>query len=117
MSLCRESLESLEAYTWQGNVRELENVIERIVALTEANQIALDDLPPNISGAYREPDEYSIRVPISGIDLTKTVSRIEMKMIDEALTLSNGVKAQAASLLNLNRTTLVEKMRRLGMQR
>nr|WP_246559098.1 sigma-54 dependent transcriptional regulator [Geoanaerobacter pelophilus] len=117
MNLGRESLESLEGYHWPGNVRELENVIERVVALTELNHITMDDLPPNISGAFKEPDEYSIRVPISGIDLTKTVSRIEMKMIDEALTLSNGVKAQAAALLNLNRTTLVEKMRRLGMQR
>ncbi len=117
MSLGKESLELLEAYHWPGNVRELENVIERVAALTDGNQITPADLPPNISGAQHEPNEYSIRVPTSGIDLMKTVSLIEMKMIDEALTLTNGVKAQAASLLNLNRTTLVEKMRRLGMQR
>lgn len=117
MSLGKESLELLESYHWPGNVRELENVIERVAALTEGNQVTPADLPTNISGALYEPDEYSIRVPTSGIDLMKTVNQIEMKMIDEALSLTNGVKAQAASLLNMNRTTLVEKMRRLGMQR
>ena len=117
MSLGKESLEALEAYHWPGNVRELENVVERIAALTESSHITPADLPPNISTAFREPDEYSIRVTNAGVDLMKTVSRIEMKMIDEALTLAGGVKAQAAALLNMNRTTLVEKMRRLGMQR
>jgi len=117
MNLGKDALEALEAYHWPGNVRELENVVERVAALTESNQITPADLPPNISGAFHEPDEYSIRVTNSGVDLMKTVNRIEMKMIDEALNLSGGVKAQAAALLNLNRTTLVEKMRRLGMQR
>ena len=47
--------------------------------------------------------------------IEKTISEIERKMIREALALSDGVKARAAQMLNLNRTTLVEKMRRLGM--
>ena len=106
----------LMAYDWPGNVRELENSVERTVALTESSQITLDDLPPNISGSYREAEDHSIHVTTSGIDLVKTVSQIEIRMITEALHLTNGVKAQAASLLNLNRTTLVEKMRRLGIQ-
>jgi DNA-binding NtrC family response regulator len=97
-------------------VRELENVIERVAALTDTNHITIDDLPPNVSGALKEMDEHTIRVTNAGIDLAKTVTKLEMKMIDEALAISGGVKARAAALLNLNRTTLVEKMRRLGMQ-
>ena len=109
MSLTREALEALELYHWPGNVRELENVVERTVALTEGNQITFDDLPSAIRMSA------STRVVERGVDLVKTVSDIERKMITDALALSNGVKAKAAVLLKLNRTTLVEKMRRLGM--
>ena len=111
MSLAKEALEALELYHWPGNVRELENIVERTVALTEGNQIILDDLPSAIRM------EATTRVVEQGVDLVKTVNEIEKKMIAEALTLTNGVKARAAAMLNLNRTTLVEKMRRLGMER
>jgi len=109
MSLDKEALEALELYHWPGNVRELENIVERTVALTEGDHITLDDLPSAIRMAA------STRVHESGVDLVKTVNSIERKMIAEALALSNGVKARAAVMLKLNRTTLVEKMRRLGM--
>jgi two-component system response regulator AtoC len=111
MTLTKEVLEALELYHWPGNVRELENIVERTVALTEGNQITLDDLPSAIRM------EASTRVVECGVDLVKTVNEIEKKMIAEALALTNGVKARAAAMLNLNRTTLVEKMRRLGMER
>ena len=110
MSLTREALEALEVYHWPGNVRELENVVERIVALTENDQVTIDDLPSAIRMTA------STRVAVQGVDLVKTVNNIERKMIAEALALTNGVKAKAAVMLNLNRTTLVEKMRRLGME-
>ncbi|HEY6873293.1 MAG TPA: sigma-54 dependent transcriptional regulator [Geobacteraceae bacterium] len=111
MSLAKEALEALELYHWPGNVRELENVVERTVALTEGNLITLDDLPSAIRKTA------STRVVERGVDLVKTINEIERKMISEALALSDGVKARAATLLKLNRTTLVEKMRRLGMER
>ena len=110
MTLAKDALEALESYHWPGNVRELENIVERTVALTESDQITLEDLPSAIrSGA-------TTRVMERGVDLPKTISDIERKMIREALALSDGVKARAAQMLNLNRTTLVEKMRRLGME-
>jgi DNA-binding NtrC family response regulator len=115
MNLSKEALEALELYHWPGNVRELENVIERTVALTDGNSITLHDLPSNIGKAYNEREDYSTRVTEQGVDLGRTLNEIERKMIDEALTLANGVKARAAAMLKLNRTTLVEKMRRLGM--
>jgi DNA-binding NtrC family response regulator len=109
MTISQEAVEALETYQWPGNVRELENIIERTVALTEANHITLDDLPPHIR------DEALTRVSERGVDLAKTMNEIERKMIIDALTLTKGVKARAAVLLHLNRTTLVEKMRRLGL--
>lgn len=111
MTLTKEAFEALESYYWPGNVRELENIVERIAALTENDQITLDDLPSAIrAGAATRNVER-------GVDLPKIISAIERKMIAEALAFSNGVKAKAAQMLNLNRTTLVEKMRRLGMER
>jgi two-component system, NtrC family, response regulator AtoC len=115
MNIAKEALIALEVYNWPGNVRELENVVERTVALTEGDQITLSDLPSNITRAYSNQEELSTRVTSRGVDLVKTVSEIERKMISDALSLSDGVKARAAALLNMNRTTLVEKMRRLGM--
>jgi DNA-binding NtrC family response regulator len=109
MTIAPEAVEAMEQYHWPGNVRELENVIERTVALTEHDHIARHDLPRNIR------DEALTRVTERGVDLVKTVAEIEKRMILDALALANGVKAQAAVMLNLNRTTLVEKMRRLGM--
>jgi DNA-binding NtrC family response regulator len=117
MTIAKEALMALEVYQWPGNVRELENVVERTVALTESDQITLYDLPSNIARAYTEQEEFPARVTTRGVDLVKTITEIEKKMITDALALSDGVKARAAVLLNLNRTTLVEKMRRLGMER
>jgi len=110
MSISNEALEILEAYRWPGNVRELENVVERIVALTDGNRITANDIPSNIR------EEVLTKVTERGVDLVQTVNEIERKMICEALHLSKGVKAKAAVMLNLNRTTLVEKMRRLGIE-
>jgi two-component system, NtrC family, response regulator AtoC len=113
MHLEKEALEALEAYPWNGNVRELENIIERIVALTEGDTVTVRDLPANVAKNYLEGTPTSVTP--SGIDMVRTINEIEKRMISEALELAGGVKARAATMLNINRTTLVEKMRRLGM--
>jgi len=115
MHLDKEALEALEAYPWNGNVRELENIIERVVALTEGDLITLRDLPSNIVKSYLEREGSPTSVTPLGIDMVRTINDIERKMISEALQLSGGVKARAALMLSINRTTLVEKMRRLGI--
>ena len=115
MNIAKEALMALEIYKWPGNVRELENMVERTVALTEGDQITLGDLPSNISKSFAEHEELSTRITSRGVDMVKVMNEMERKMITDALSLSAGVKARAAALLNLNRTTLVEKMRRLGM--
>ena len=113
MHLDKEALEALEAYPWNGNVRELENIIERIVALTEGDVITLRDLPANVAKHYLEAAPTSVTP--AGIDMVAAINEIEKRMIGEALQLAGGVKARAAVMLSINRTTLVEKMRRLGM--
>jgi DNA-binding NtrC family response regulator len=114
MHLDKEALEALEAYPWNGNVRELENIVERVVALTEGDQILLRDLPGNVVKIFQEGTPTGVTA--NGIDLERTLDDIEKKMIGEALQLAGGVKARAAQMLSINRTTLVGKMRRLGME-
>ncbi len=116
MSLTAAAVSALEEYDWPGNVREMENVIERTVALTDGEIIDRHDLPPqfavitNVSGALPVP-----ALPAEGVNLPVTIDNIEREMIRQAMAMSGGVKSRAATLLGLNRTTLVEKIKRLGL--
>lgn len=118
LSITPAAMICLESYHWPGNVRELENVIERTVTLTEASAIGRSDLPTNISGSCREDEEPQISCPRlteAGLDMPQIISGIERCMIKAAMELSGGVKARAADLLNIKRTTLVEKIKRLSI--
>ena len=118
MSLSPEAMQALERYDWPGNVREMENVIERTVALTDGESIERRDLPQHVGGGdYKAsgPDFMTPKVGGSGLDMEQVLADIERGMILEALELSQGVKARAAALLQINRTTLVEKMKRLSL--
>ena len=117
MTLTGTAVKALELYEWPGNVREMENVIERTVALTDGDLIKPQDLPPVI-GDIDQHEERPLPHPVitsEGIDLPATIAEIEKSMIEDALQLTNGVKARAAAILQINRTTLVEKMKRLGL--
>jgi len=115
MSISPAAMTALENYAWPGNVRELENLIERTVALTDNEIIEPQDLPPYIGEASdADPTLASApRITESGVNMPKIIGNIERTMIQQALELSNGVKARAANLLSINRTTLVEKLKRL----
>ncbi|MDD2273433.1 MAG: sigma-54 dependent transcriptional regulator [Desulfuromonadaceae bacterium] len=112
-SISKQALEALERYSWPGNVRELENLIERMIVLTDAAIINLDDVPATIVGEKPAGDMCCVKMPSGGVDLVATISRIEHSLISEALESAGGVKAKAAALLGINRTTLVEKIKRL----
>ncbi|PLX89550.1 MAG: DNA-binding response regulator [Desulfuromonas sp.] len=117
MSLTPRALRALEAYQWPGNVREMENVIERAVALADGEVIDCADLPEKIGGHQeQEPPVSSINLPENGLDLPATLAVFEQTLITQALDRSAGVKARAATLLGINRTTLVEKMKRYDMK-
>ena len=116
MNLTPSAIEALEAYDWPGNVREMENAIERAVALADGLFIDRKDLPAKISGKLGV--EHSIHVPEipeSGVDLQSMIEAMEKTMIGQALEKSGGVKSRAATLLRINRTTLVEKIKRLNL--
>ena len=117
MTISKKALSAMEQYEWPGNVREIENVIERTVALTDGGIINVTDLPTSMSALYQR-DMVKLahpKVTSEGLNLPEVLTSIEKEMIEEALRLSAGVKARAASLLHLNRTTLVEKMKRFGI--
>ncbi len=115
MHISKESLQALESYHWPGNVRELENVIERTVALADNENIEPEDLPPNIVESKNIQPLISSQLPEGGADMPAVIADIERQMIGLAMSRSTGVKARAAELLGINRTTLVEKMKRLGL--
>jgi len=99
-------------YPWPGNVRELENLVERLVILTEGEVIELADLPERFRRLALPPREDAGDFPDRGIHFTDAVQAFERNLILKALRQSNWVKSQAAQLLHLNRTTLLEKMKK-----
>lgn len=136
------ALESLRQHVWPGNVRELSNLIERLAILYPNGVVGVSELPPKFQHiAEPDPQRYEEKVqsiqysddtpepvgadlssvmdllPMSGIDLKAHLEGIERSLIDQALTANDNVVARAAESLKIRRTTLVEKMRKYGIQR
>ncbi|NLJ26616.1 MAG: sigma-54-dependent Fis family transcriptional regulator [Deltaproteobacteria bacterium] len=110
--ISKAALSAMQAYSWPGNVRELENAIERLVILTEGDEIQMEDLPQRMAQMQAKPSFSTIGIEGGGIDLKGTLEELENSLILEALKKAGGVKNQAAKLLGLNRTTLIEKMKK-----
>lgn len=115
MSVNKQALEALEQYSWPGNVRELENLIERMIALTDGQVITPGDLPAIIAVDRAAIDFVDFELSDNGIDMVATINGLERTLIAQALERGGGVKARAAALLGINRTTLVEKIKRLKL--
>jgi sigma-54 specific flagellar transcriptional regulator A len=103
-------------HTWPGNVRELKNTIERLVVLNENGVIRPGELPARILKVSPMPGSRSMELGEDGICLNTAVSEYEKHLIIQSLEKTNGVKNKAAKLLQLNRTTLVEKIKRYKIQ-
>ena len=135
-----ETIQMLANYSWPGNIRELGNFIERMVVLSVGDNITPRDLPEKVLGEVpREnlppmekpecelsPTEmlqnglkqsFFIGLPEGGINLKSAVEDFERGLITEALEKTNWVKNKAVGLLELNRTTLVEKIKKMGLKR
>lgn len=112
-----EARRLLTEYDWPGNIRELENMMERLVVLKKQGLLSSQDLPQKISRRSMIPElkEQFIRLSEDGIHLSREVEQYEKHLIMEALKKANGVTSRAAELLHLNRTTLVEKLKRKGV--
>jgi transcriptional regulator with PAS, ATPase and Fis domain len=111
LGISRAAAQLLAEYHWPGNVRELENTIERAVLLCAGETIEPKDLPQRLCGLGVEK-RMSPRLPDAGLDLRNAVESFENQLIRQALERTKWNKKQAASLLGLNRTTLVEMLKR-----
>jgi sigma-54 dependent transcriptional regulator, flagellar regulatory protein len=117
IALAADALEAIRSYAWPGNVRSLENAVERAVLLTQGPNITANDLPERIRGmAAPAPSSASAApLPDGGIDLRAAVEHYENRLIAQALERTGRNKNRAAQLLGLNRTTLVEMLKRKGL--
>jgi nitrogen regulation protein NR(I) len=134
-----DAMYCLLKYHWPGNVRELENLIERLTILVSNKVVTVEDLPEKFhqlilvdmeraGGTLTQPDQTALTsMPASlkhgamefgddGIDLNAMVSSLERNLIMQALEKARGVRSKAAQLLRLNRTTLLEKMKKMGIE-
>lgn len=105
-------MDRLRGYEWPGNVRQLANVVERLVIVAGHALIRLEDLPPNLRMSVLDLANTPLDLPATGVDLRLLLSQLEDRLIGQALKRTGGNKNRAAELLGLNRTTLVEKLRR-----
>ncbi|PMP68192.1 MAG: RNA polymerase subunit sigma-54 [Thermodesulfobacterium geofontis] len=122
-----EALEKLINYPWPGNIRELENLIERLVILSENNIIGVEDLSlPSLDSKFpvreslvKEKDilnKYALPdISEEGIELNKILREIEIYYLKRALEIARGTKTKAAKLLGLNRTTFIEKLKKYNL--
>ena len=114
-SISSDALKLLCDYDWPGNVRQLENVVEQISVLSSEREIRVEDLPAQLR-APKEPLPFEApRVSSQGLAFNDVVERIQRDLILQALELSHGNKNRAAQLLGLNRTTLLEKMKKMNL--
>ncbi len=109
-----ETMNCMINYRWPGNVRELENLIERLIILKEGEVVTLDDLSDKFHAKKKSQKGGSSDqlLPSDGVNLNMMLDEIENNMIIQALEVSKGVKSKAANLLGLNRTTLIEKLKK-----
>lgn len=109
------ALQRLEEYDWPGNVRELENVIERALVLAEGDTLTEGDLPflANLGGTLDL--QLAGGTLGDGKDLRRTMEGIEERLVRQALTRTGGVKAEAARLLGINKSTLEYKTKKYGI--
>jgi len=115
VSIDEETLALIKLYSWPGNVREMENLFERLVILSKGGTIRAADLPERMRRARPENDAAvaaSAALAGGAIDLVATLATIEASLIEQALRQAEGNKTRAAELLGLNRTTLIDKLKR-----
>jgi len=116
--LTPDALRALMAYDWPGNVRQLENAAEHAVAMSASkSEIGLEALPDDVRERARSMFVPTVAIPDEGLNFTSLVSQLERELILRCLEKTGGNKRQAARLLNLSRTTFIDKLHRLSLER
>ena len=114
-----QALEALNQYKWPGNIRELENLVERLSILKQKGEVQLMDLPEKYQKSTQKtssPENLPIEISDEGMDFNSSVEKYENALILAALEKTGCNRNQAAILLGLNRTTLVEKIKKKALQ-
>ena len=108
------ALQRMVTYEWPGNIRQLENTVERMVILKTDGRLTHDDLPEKVrqSSGSQSAKVDSLELPENGINLKDAVENFENTLIVQALERTGWNKNRAASILQMNRTTLVEKLKK-----
>ncbi len=107
-----EAIQVLANYSWPGNIRELSNLVERLAIIKPEGVIGVEDLPPKYreAGPATAPNNVTEAMQLTNANLKDSLQSLEQDLIAQAMQASDGVVAQAARLLNMRRTTLVEKI-------
>jgi DNA-binding NtrC family response regulator len=114
VTFSQEAMRRLMAYEWPGNIRQLENTVERALALSPGrSQIDVSVLPPDVRGDKPGERGVTIALPEQGLDLERELAVVERVYIAQALARTEQNRSRAADLLGVKRTTLVEKIKRL----
>ena len=111
-----DAMAMMMSYPWPGNVRELKNMVERMMVLKGDGNITVGDLPVELKKAQQYEPTSTIEISDEGICLNSAVTEFEKALILQSLEKTKWVKNKAAKLLHLNRTTLVEKIKRHQLQ-
>jgi len=112
-----EAIKQLVSFEWPGNVRQLENAVEMAVALSgDRELLEVGDFPVVVRGPNEDELFRNIDIPDEGLDFNTLISELERRLILRSLDVTGGNKKRAASLLQLKRTTFVEKLKRMGME-
>jgi transcriptional regulator with GAF, ATPase, and Fis domain len=115
VGMTQACLDALCAYRWPGNVRQLLHTLEQMMVLAEEPVLDTCDLPPMVAQPEGQSEGVSFEVPEEGIDFYAETERYQRAILEQVLDRVAWNKNRAASLLRMNRTTLVERLKRLGM--
>jgi two-component system response regulator PilR (NtrC family) len=114
-AIAPDALSVLEGYHWPGNIRELENVIERAIVLGSGEQIGLEALPPHLARP-RDGGDFPVEIPPTGIDLEQLLADVELRYIRQALERAGGLQVRAAELLRLSFRQFRYKIQKHGLK-
>lgn len=111
-----EALDELSCKDWPGNIRQLENAVYRIAALSKSGKITNNHLPADLVCAEKQSNKFSFNGNAStGVDLQKMVEDLEKEAVQWAMKKTGGNQSKAAELLKLKRTTLRDKIKKFGI--